>query len=567
MDVVNKGSIVFEVLDFNKILSNVSLGTAEISLTEDEAKLKRGHVFELALQKKGVPNGGVLVVVAKLCVSTLYTSEIKYGEIQNYPVARILMDEDIILPETLIKGFVVLSVPKRTKFESFHFSLERTLQFSINVENAWTAERKIPYFKWPNPVWRVQNAVELNPSESESSLNPHPFHLDMGTHVFAFELAAPKREISYFSTIGYANRALLRLEFESPTKTHVAEKGISFAQHPRFIAPLLDKGELCNRPRLPPTHPEFIPAYAAQFIPDYSGEPIPVELLYGGDMKAAYSKDLIENIKVEWPQEIFEKSLTQVTGEFDFTVVVTNEMARGGPAIIQLSLSIHRQIIAFRPMPSTAVTGDRSTLCVSHAEVRGHSLLPQTRGPIIPGAEPCGVNFKFFFEWFMGVKGSVDYSSTVETYGEAISVHWWVQLDAILGDNKETVPISKIPIFWTSPRLVTRQVSPRDERAHVDADLNNFSFAKVDNALLLDRLVPLQLYNTDMCDDSRLGTGASTKNQFCRSSLMHEEFEKLPKLRVKRSLDHKPIPHVPVIPAKPEDIEVVLFEKKKNVDR
>lgn len=306
---ISTGSIVIEVKDFNKVLSDVSLGVAEISLSEQRDALARGEYFELPLTKKGVPNGGVLIVMAGIRPLQGIKSSVKPSEAHQYQLARIVMAEDIIFPNTLIKGFVVLRLPKPMKFNVCTLSYERSIKFSLKMQTPTTTERRMTQFDWPSGVYRLKQAIELNPLESAAGSEPQPFQLDQGMHVFAFELPAEEREISHFESPGYDNRAMLSLELiDASNKLYTAIKGITFAHDPRFMPTSPETSDVLKSPRLPPTNPEYIPLYASQFVPGYVGDAIPLELLYSGDLKHAFSRDLVSHVKVEWPMAHFAES-------------------------------------------------------------------------------------------------------------------------------------------------------------------------------------------------------------------------------------------------------------------
>lgn len=164
----------------------------------------------------------------------------------------------------------------------------------------------------------------------------------------------------------------------------------------------------------------------------------------------------------------------------------------------------------------------------------------------------------------MGWEEFQNFSSAVENCGEAVSTFWWLQLDAVFENSEEFVALSKMPFFWIHSRVTRRDRTPNDEVPAVDVNRTTFEVAKVEDPKLYKHLAPSGILGQDSADDALLGTGTyyASSNQFCKSTLMHQEFAQLPKIRTKSTANAN-LARMPFAYPKPDDVEVVYVEMIK----
>lgn len=540
---------------------DTSLGIANIGIEEHTEALLRGQIFELNFQKNA-STCGVLTVFVKMIPATHLPSILKPHQPFEYPLARIAMAEDVFLPNSIIQGFLILNLKKRTLVNRLHLSFEHTTNIEYPLSQTSAQETGISGFSFPHKIWRVSQDVGLNTIESDSTSSLTPSYIDTGSHVFAFELPLPKRLNSFFWTSQDSAKTQIVLATTIDNNTElVTRKGISIAHQPRFLPSAAKENENFFKPVLPPSRPEWIPSYAAQFIDGPTIPTIGLERLYDGDLSAAYGENSVENVKVDWSRDALDKAFNDQYTTFKLEASIFYDT---GEIITDAFITAYRTIISFGSVPNTERFSTTKLLCHSRTLCTTGRLRPIDPIPpqVASGERKSQIlTFSTSAEELRGAQGDTDYSSAIENCGEAYSIFWWLQLDVKFG-NSDFKKISRLPIFYSpadfQPPVKDRKYDTPDE----GCDYNSFEVAKIDDKSVWEKIAPRGIFRRDFSSEWMLGTFVQDDwpGQYACSSISHKNFKQMPKQRLfeDRRENKATVALTPYQLAHPDEILVVI---------
>ena len=263
--------IVFDVFDWNAVLSHRKIGKAKLELS---GVPPNGQHYELKLDD----NEGVLNVFVKILWPQSVETKSESKTLALYPL-RMHLERTVYHPGEVIRGHLILNLKKRTKLAEI--SIEASMK--IDLRNEYIAIQRHPYL-----FYAFYDKVKVGAPNTE---------YEAGLHVFAFQFLLPEKCLTHSSwNVECLFEAVV---VKKPGKT------LTISRQRIMVAPVYDllSPQVCTLGLPHDLCPEPLQGIVATFNPAppkyiFSRDPFVLDVTLLNDSNATLSKFRVDLVAV-----------------------------------------------------------------------------------------------------------------------------------------------------------------------------------------------------------------------------------------------------------------------------